>query len=178
MFWLLTPRNVVTVTRPGAECLRLHPDSPVWQRPDTSGNVVTLWLVLRDCATDIKQGPTPPRAGKIMWQVGVKLNSWQSFCFSLSVLFFFLDYFQVSLYCMFSDRQTPNQSGSPLSAGPSVIPQIQSRITSEKIKIIQFMQTSCSQQQGIWIPLKMGGIVFITFCSLCSDIWCNNISMH
>lgn len=36
---------------------------------------------------------------------------------------------------MFLDRQMPNQS-SPLSADPSIIPQIQSRITSEKIKIL------------------------------------------
>lgn len=60
---------------------------------------------------------------------------------------------KVSLYYMFSDRQMPNQS-SPLSAEPSVIPQIQSRITSEKIKIIQLIQKSGLQQYGMEGPFS------------------------
>lgn len=75
----------------------------------------------------------------------------------------------VSFYRMVSDRHTTNQSCSSLSAETLVIPQIQTRITSEKINIFQLVQKSGWKQQGVAIPLssanfsKTGRICFSLF---------------
>lgn len=91
---------------------------------------------------------------------------WQSYDALIWKMLLLLDWFcitvpeikqracmNVSFYYVFSDRQMPNQS-SPLSAEPSVIPQIQSRITSEKIKIIQLIQKSGLEQYGVDEPFS------------------------
>lgn len=124
IFCLSTARNVMTVTKPGA----WRPEA-VHHETHWRFILETLSLSEWSCV-NVPQDkrPTPPTPEREVWR-----------------------YFDCMHFSILSHRQTPNQSRSPLSAEPAVIPQIKSWITSEKIKIFQFILKSGSEQRGWWM---------------------------